>query len=160
MTAMSGSFGYELDPDKLSESEITEIKKQTERFREYEHILHDGSYFRLSDESKMRDYCAWQHVSADGSESILNLVITNPEANANAINIRLKGLKDDALYRIVREDRFGVVQNTIGSWLTGESVEGLLLSSDTLMKAGVTIAPMQGDYPGVQYYLKEEQQTR
>ena len=156
MVAMSGSFGYELNPDLLSEDERAEIGVQIERFREYEHILHDGFYYRLGNEKTNKDYSAWQHVSDDGKETLLNLVIINPEANANSINVRLKGLKEGSKYRIVREEKFGASQDVRSAWLTGSPREGLVLSSEALMKAGLTIAPMQGDYPGVQYYLREE----
>ena len=155
MAAMSGSYGYELDPSKLSPEELAEAGELTERFREYEHILHEGYYYRLSDETEMSSYFAWQHVSEDGSETIVNFVTTNPEANANAISLRLKGLKENTKYKLVREDKYGAEQDMRNAWL-GEGVrEGMVLGSDTLMRAGLTIAPMKGDYPGVQYYLKE-----
>ena len=160
MVAMSGSFGYELDPDKLSEQEISEIREQIERFRVYENILHEGLYYRLSDEKVMKDYCAWQHVSEDGSETVVNFIITNPQANANAVNIRLKGLRDNTYYEIVREDKFGAAEDGLRAWLTGEKRIGMVLKSDTLMRAGLSIMPMQGDYPGVQYYLREVQKTK
>ena len=157
MVAMSGSFGYELDPGKLSDEERAEIRNQIQRFRDYEHILHDGYYYRLSDEREIKEYSAWQHVSEDGRETIVNLVITNPQANANAIHIRLKGLNPGSYYRILKEDKYGTTKTAASVWLNAEDREGLTLSSETLMRAGLAIAPMQGDYPGVQYYLKEVQ---
>ena len=155
MVAMSGNLGYELNPGKLSEEEKSELKRQIDLYREYEHILHKGKYYRLSDADDIKQYAAWQHVSEDGSETILNLVITNPEANANVIHVRLKGLKANSVYRIVREDKYGVTTEIRTDWLSGPERKGMTFSSETLMKTGLTIAPMHGDYPGVQYYLKE-----
>ena len=87
----------------------------------------------------------------------MNLVITNPQANANAIHIRLKGLNPGSYYRILKEDKYGTTKTAASVWLNAEDREGLTLSAETLMRAGLAIAPMQGDYPGVQYYLKEVQ---
>ena len=157
MVAMSGNFGYELDPGKLSDDEKTEIKRQIELYREYEHILHDGRYYRLADADDGKEFAAWQHVSEDGSETILNLVVTNPQANANAMHIKLKGLNEGSAYTIIREDIYGAETEVINTWLSGKGRKGITLSAENLMKAGLTVAPLHGNYPGVQYYLKEEE---
>lgn len=160
MVAMSGNFGYELDPGKLSDEEKTDIKRQIELYREHEHILHEGRYYRLSGADDLKEYVAWQHVSEDGSETIVNLVVTSPQANANAMHIKLKGLNAESVYTIVREDIYGIETEVRNSWLCGDGRKGLTLAGGTLMKAGLSVAPLYGDYPGVQYYLKEVKGSR
>jgi len=45
--AMSGTFGYELDPTKLSEAELSEIRKEIGQFKELYELLENGDYYRL-----------------------------------------------------------------------------------------------------------------
>ena len=46
---MSGTFGYELNPEVLSEEEKDEIRAQIRKRNEYAELIHFGSYYRLSD---------------------------------------------------------------------------------------------------------------
>ena len=132
--AMSGTFGCELDPDHLSEAEKEEIRRETARFRKYRHLIHNGLYYRLSSPFDSCGYTAWQFVSEDRSESLLNVVITDSKANAPLIHLRLKGLDPDSLYQIEGEK-----EPILGS---------------ALLYGGYTLPLISGNYPAVQIFLK------
>ncbi len=63
VVSMSGAFGYELDPVKLTDDEKNEIRRQIQSYKNDREIITDGLYYRLSHE----DFFAWEHVSRDGS---------------------------------------------------------------------------------------------
>ena len=47
--AMSGTFGYELDVNKMTEDEKTIVKAQIREFKEYYDLIQYGDYYRLTD---------------------------------------------------------------------------------------------------------------
>ena len=128
LVAMSGVFGYELDLDKLSDEELCEIKEQVRRFKDIESVVHGGLYYRLSDINDNLHYMAWQFVSENKDRSLLNIVVTDPLANSAAVNIKLKGLDEDALYSVNGEFE------CLGK---------------ALMNSGYTFPRLMGDYPSM-----------
>lgn len=97
VVAMAGTFGYELDPGKLSEEEKEEIKEQLRQFRKYAPLICQGDYYRLSD--PFRDvFGAWMFVSGDKSKALLSVVMLEIHGNMPVQYVRLKGLKPDAVY--------------------------------------------------------------
>ena len=96
--AMAGTFGYELDPAKLSDKEKAEIREQIRRFKEYYWMIQDGSYYRLTDFYGDRHYAAWEFVSEDRNEALVSVVASKVRANDPPARIRLRGLAEDAVY--------------------------------------------------------------
>ena len=47
MSPMSGTFGYELDLNRLTEAECGEVRAQIERFKRWADLIGSGAYFRL-----------------------------------------------------------------------------------------------------------------
>jgi alpha-galactosidase len=76
---------------------------------------------------------AWQFVSQDGSESLVNVVVTSPQPNSALIHVRLKGLDPDGEYVIEGEERR----------YTGSG----------LMYGGYTFPLLSGDYPSMQVHF-------
>lgn len=107
IVAMSGAFGYELDPGRLSEAEKKEIRGQIARYRAYEGLLHNGEHYRLAAEEEDGRFAVWQFAAPDRSVALLNVAVTRPEANPRPLHIRLKGLDPEAVYTLRREDFFG-----------------------------------------------------
>ena len=134
IVAMSGAFGYELDPTKLSEDEKQSIRAQIARYRKYDALVRTGDCYRLTDPRDGRRIAAWQFVSEDGSEALLNVVVTHPEANPRPLHLRLKGLDPQAVFAVEGQERS----------YTGAA----------LMYGGYTLAPLYGDYPAAQLYLR------
>ncbi|MCR4951358.1 MAG: alpha-galactosidase [Solobacterium sp.] len=106
VVAMEGTFGYELDLNRLSEKEMKQVTAQIETFKKYWNILHCGLYYRLTDVMENRQEAAWMMVSEDGSEALLNIVTLDVTGNKPNRFIRCAGLDPDASYR---DDETGMV---------------------------------------------------
>ena len=130
IVAMSGSFGYELDPGKLNEAEKEEIRGQIERFFQHRDLVFYGDHYRLTNAMTDDYYTAWQFAAKDGSAALLNVVVVSPKANPYPIHVFLKGLQPEAMY-----------------W---ETESGKVYSGAALMYGGMTLPILLGDYPGFQ----------
>ncbi len=96
--ALWGSFGYELDPDKLTKEEIAEIKDQIALYHRYYDVIHYGDLYRLITPFENEFKVAWQHVSEDKNETLVTVVhIKNPYAPFFVL--RLKGLDENKIYK-------------------------------------------------------------
>ena len=98
--AMAGTFGYELDPAKLSEEEKTQIRGQIEEFKKYYAVIHFGDYYRLTNAMEEGPYAAWEFVSEDGNEALVSVVASRVRANDPGVRIRLRGLKENQMYLV------------------------------------------------------------
>ena len=105
ITAMAGTFGYELDITKMSEAELDEIRSEVGLFRELNELIRTGDYYRLS---APKDVCTvWENVSRDGAEALLSGVWHGIEANSPVFYVRPQGLVPDALYEVSSCDADG-----------------------------------------------------
>ena len=102
--AMSGSFGFELDPATLSDEDRQTIQEQIAFFREFEPLIREGRYYRLSDPAK-DPATAWLFVSRDRSIALLNIVTTETFCNMPNQYIRVRGLEPGAFYRSERHTK-------------------------------------------------------
>ena len=136
VTAMAGSFGYELDLNTLSDSEKQEVREQITRFKKYGRLIHNGLYYRLSD--PMNDkFAVWEFVSEDKKEVLVNGVIFRTEPNRTQYLIKLRGLLPDADYRL--DDSGGVYKGS------------------ALMNGGILLPKSWGDnYPVEMHFTKGE----
>ena len=154
VAAMSGTFGYELDLNKLSDEEAAQVKEQIAFFDKHYQLIQNGLYYRLTDPTEESRYAAWQFVDEEQGETLFNLVLTHPEANARPLHVWLRGLDADALYRVESLDIHGChAAPQAGLDLAMEGV-GKTYSGSTLMHAGYTLPQLAGDYPSVQMYVK------
>ncbi len=134
VVAMSGSFGYELDPNKLSEEDKEEVRRQIADFKKYYWLIQDGLYYRLTKPQDDGFYSAWQFVARDGSESLINMVVSSPQPNSALVHVRLKGLDPDGVY-------------------IDEGQEQRRYRGSALMYGGYTFPVLNGDYPSMQVHL-------
>lgn len=134
VVAMSGNFGYELDLTKLGSDEKEQIKSQIQTFKEDWQVIHNGSYYRCTDPRVHGEYVAWNMVSPDQSEALLNLVTTNTHGNSLPIYVKCKGLPANRLYycRETQETYSGTVLKTIG----------------------IPVSSLSGEYQAFQFHLK------
>ena len=136
VVAMSGTFGYEMDPGKLTKEEKQEIRSQAAEYHMYAPLIQNGLYYRLSNPFE-EAVGAWAFVSEDQREVLLNVVMLENHANMTVSYVKLQGLRADAVYK---------------EQSSGKSYEGA-----ALMQAGIPMPVEQGEYRAYQMYFVEEE---
>ena len=135
VTAMAGSFGYELDLNTLSDSEKEQVKNQIVRFKKDGPLIHNGLYYRLSNPLTDK-LAAWEFVSNDGKEALVNGVVFHTEPNHTRYRLKLRGLIPEAKYRLAE---------------SGESYKGR-----ALMSGGILLPKTWGDYAPIELHFTAE----
>jgi alpha-galactosidase len=134
VTAMAGSFGYELDLNKVSDEEKAQVKEDIKRFKEYGSLIHNGDYYRLSD--TMHDnYSVWQYVSEDKSKVLVQGMVYQSRSNTIRYNIKLRGLDENKKYKLSGTEEI----------YTGRA----------LMCGGILLPKEWGDYFPIEFYFTE-----
>lgn len=134
VTAMAGTFGYELNLGALSGEEKKEIRQQTDLYRKYAPLIQNGTYYRLS--SPYEDEIgAWAFVSEDRRKVLLNAVMLDVHGNMTVNYIKPKGLKEDAVYE--------------------DMSSGQRYCGAALMEAGIPLPAAACEYEAYQIYLEE-----
>lgn len=133
VVAMAGTFGYELNPETLSDQEKEQIKGQIADYKKYEEMIREGDYYRLSD--PFEDvYAAWALVSDDRKRVLLSVVMQEIHGNMTVSYVRLKGLMADAVYR--------------------DTETGMEYYGSALMEAGLPMPVQMGEYLAYQKYFE------
>lgn len=96
--ALWGSFGYELDPLKLSEETCDLIRRQIAEYHKYYDLIHKGDLYRIETPTENPCRCAWEFVSPDKSEMLFTFVIIRIVNNPKYMP-RFKGLDPNRYYR-------------------------------------------------------------
>lgn len=145
--AYFGTFGYELDPLKLTESEKAEIREQVQFMKENRKLIQFGTFYRLRSPFEGNE-TAWMVTSADQSKAIVAYYRVLQQINAGFRRLKLEGLDPNALYE-VRADH----------------TKTRVIGGDQLMKAGLVISDSsssenkddngQGDYLARLYELRK-----
>jgi alpha-galactosidase len=133
VVAMAGSFGYELDLNKITDDEKSLVKQQIKDYHKYWNVIHNGNYYRITNPTENHEIAAWEFVSQDGNEVLLNIITLNAHGNAPTKYVKLKGLEENQNYRVLDE-------NTI-------------YSGSILMHGGIAIPFMNDEYQSWQLYL-------
>ncbi|MBO4930576.1 MAG: alpha-galactosidase, partial [Clostridia bacterium] len=97
--AMWGTFGYELDPNHLTEKDIEIVKKQVADYHKYYNLTHNGDLYRIVNPWDNSYYAAWELVSPDKSEMLFTLVNMR-YYHCNKRIIRFRGLDADKYYTL------------------------------------------------------------
>ena len=113
--ALAGSFGYEMDLNKISDEEKEMVKEQVAAMHTYYDLTHEGLYYRLTG-LKKQDFMAWEFVAKDQSRALLTIVKTDAEGNMLPVHTKVCGLAEDKLYRcsLDQEVRLGRTWNRAG----------------------------------------------
>lgn len=144
IVAQAGTFGYELNPDRLTEEEKQEVRGQIAAFRQVEDLVREGDYYRLDEIGSEKEYTAWMFVSGDRREALVSFVCSHVRANGAFPLIRLQGLDPERVYRIELQ--------TGGDEPCAWSATGA-----AMMYGGISLPAPQGDYPAMQAVLKAEE---
>lgn len=133
VAAMSGTFGYELNPALLNAKEKAEIRAQLAQYREYQELIREGDYYRLSNPFQ-DNFAAWMVVSDDRSKALVSVIRLTAEANPPAAYVTLKGMEEDAFYR--------------------EKTTGKVYPGAALMEAGILLPAAMSEYEAYQIALE------
>ena len=133
VAAMSGTFGYELNPALLNAKEKAEIRAQLAQYREYQELIREGDYYRLSNPFQ-DNFAAWMVVSDDRSQALVSVIRLTAEANPPAAYVTLKGMEEDAFYR--------------------EKTTGKVYPGAALMEAGILLPAAVSEYEAYQIALE------
>lgn len=124
VSAMFGTFGYELDITALSREEREELRGQVNRYRRIRPYIMDGDYYRLMSAFDSGFCTAYEVVSKDGLGGFVVFMQKTAPPNGRSVRIRFKGLCPDRNYVL----------------------EGEEYSGDILMKAGYLFPYRKQDY--------------
>ncbi len=139
--AFTGAFGYELDIEKLSQEEKTEISLQTAHYKAWGHLPSKGDLYRLRSPFEGSE-AAWSFVMPDKSEALALHFRVLARPNPEPDRLRLAGLDPDALYEVTCCE---------GTAITGETVK---LSGSRLMAYGCHIPFRFGDFASTLWHMK------
>ncbi|MCI9339194.1 MAG: alpha-galactosidase [Dorea sp.] len=158
--AMAGTFGYELNIAQMSEAEKAVIREQVDIYHKYNWIVKEGDLYRIGDPFANRDHACWMVVSRDKKEALVTYIQTHalPGYFGSARKLRLKGLMDEAVYRVevisVSSEVVNRDAHLEGGQNAGKGREVLEVSGSALMNAGYWMERLGGDYMGMMIHLK------
>ena len=102
--AMAGSFGYELDLNKLSEAEKEEIAEQVSSYKGYQRLIYEGNYYRLRNPYE-DNMAVWAFVAKDRKEALVQGVVLRAASNVLRGSVRLRGLDAESFYQSAQDGR-------------------------------------------------------
>lgn len=148
ITAMAGTFGFELDPSHEDEKSKKEMLIMTDLYKKHYFTINHGDYYRIASPyeqaNAMSRISAWQFVSKDKESALFNMVqMDNVNDGADAI-FKLKGLDKNKNYKLhmyydERNDKI----KPFTPWLEQKDLG--VFSGDVLMKAGLHLNLFRGD---------------
>ena len=137
VVAMAGTFGYELDLNRVSEEDKAAVRKQVADFKRWQHLMPEGQYYRLTDCMENHEEAAWMLVAGDKSEALLSIVTLDTHDNAPVRYVRCKGLEPEAVYR--------------------DAQSGKCYTGAALMHAGIPVPFCRKEYMAWQIHLIQEE---
>lgn len=137
--AMSGNFGYELNPALLTDEEKLAVKQQISLYKDMRFLIQSGEFYRLRSPFQGND-TAWMFVLEDGSEALVAYFQVLSEPNAPLKKLRLNGLNSNHDYLVYDADRPE----------DGEELFG----GDELMRVGLKLPIWKGDFRSRLYRLR------
>lgn len=145
--AYFGTFGYELDLNKLSDEEQEKVKDQIKFMKEYREVIQKGTFYRLTSPFEEK-YTVWQVVSEDKKTSLVGFYRPLQEVNTSYKRVKLCGLHAEAEYEVS-------INNTVNY---GDELMNLGLSISDLSSGEFTekYDGTNGDYHSRIYVIKQK----
>ncbi len=94
-----GTFGYELDLNKLSDDERGQVREQIKFMKEYREVLQFGDFYRLQSPFD-GNFLAWMVVSPDKKTALVGWYKVLNEVDGPFRRVRLQGLDPAFRYRV------------------------------------------------------------
>ncbi len=132
VVAMAGSFGYELNLNKITDEEKEAVKEQIKNFKKYNSLIHNGKYYRLSNPLNDK-FAIWEFVSEDQKEILVQGIVFRTEPNMLRYPIKLRGLKEEYNY-------------TLDS-------DNITYTGSSLMNGGILLPRTWGDYTPINLHF-------
>ncbi len=133
--ALWGTFGYELDPTKLTSEEKEIVKLQVKDYHKYYDLIHYGDLYRLIDPYYNPYRAAWSFVSPDKKQALVTVVQIKSKF-ADVSSLRLKGLDKNKMYK--------------------NEADGQIYSGALLMNAGISLTgKLNNDGDSLMLYFTE-----
>ncbi|WP_163578842.1 alpha-galactosidase [Gracilibacillus saliphilus] len=121
--AYFGTFGYELDITKLTETEQQKVKEQVAFFKEKRALIRDGEFYRLSTPFENNE-TTWMVVNEEKSEALVGYYKVLAKPNEAYNRVKLTGLDPDRLYEVNGETTYyGSELMNIGIILAGNYID-------------------------------------
>ena len=119
---------------KMSEEEKKIAREQILKYKEMEHLVQTGDYYRLVNPFKNNNHVLWQFVSKDKKETIVCGVRLHSEANPHIYLFYPQGLDADMKYEDI--------------------ATGKVYTGAALMKAGLLLPLTTGDYQLIKFTFR------
>lgn len=126
--ACFGTFGYELDLNRLTAEEQEEVKRQVEFMKKYRELLQFGTFYRLKSPFE-GNITAWMAVSEDRSKAIVGWYKVLNGANMPYMRLKLAGLDPDREYTVREEGE--AHGKACGSFYGDELMNAGLITTDS-----------------------------
>ena len=163
--AYFGTFGYELDLNRLPEAEVERVKQQIEFMKKYRQLIQvEGDFYRLKSPFEGNE-TSWMVVSPDKSEAIVGFYQSRNKVNAQWLRQRLTGLDPDKLYEVSVDlsslaPLDPVITIIYGIKNDGDNFKTYKAYGSELMNMGLVIERLWltirgGDYSSLIFTLKE-----
>lgn len=133
--ALAGTFGYELDITKIPQEDRDSIPGQVEMYHKYNPLVRTGDYYRIASYRENHYFDCYGVVSKDKREALFTFVQVMGRPNYHSRIVRLDGLDPEKKYVVEGED--------------------VSYTGETLMKAGLQIQNLWGDYQSKLIHLIE-----
>lgn len=148
LVAMSGTFGLELDPARLSENEKEELQRYIGIFRRYAGLIRTGVYSRLRPGTARDSLFAWEIRAEDASEILVFAAETDPQSNGKAVTWFLRGAEERAWYRLtcVEPENLAVGE---------KQLSGQIFTGSELMQGAFATPSFSGTEPAALFHFKQ-----
>ncbi len=94
-----GTFGYELDLNKLSDEERALVREQIKFMKEYREVIQFGDFYRLRSPFD-GNFTSWMVVSPDRKTALVGWYKVLNEVNGPFRRVRLQGLDPELCYHV------------------------------------------------------------
>ena len=148
--AYFGTFGYELDPNRLTDEEKQEVKEQIAFMKKYRRLIQYGTFYRLLSPFEGNEM-AWMVVSEDRKQAVVGYYKILQSVNGPYKKVRLQGLDPDRKYHVRRIEEGQYEEDLYGDELLWY---GLNVSDSSSGENREVYNGRNGDYQSRLYLLE------
>lgn len=142
--ALAGTFGYELDVTKLSDQDKAMVPRQVAMYHRFHDLIREGDYYRIASYQENHSFDCFQVNGPEAGECLVFYTQVLNEPNRHSHVVRLKGLDENARYRILTVEMEGELTKDTGRVASGQ----------VLMYGGFRLERMWGDFRSRIYSLE------